>query len=168
MMPFHPCPLGFLSSVNGHDRCLQCLDIQHAEAAFVDGSCFYCEHMTIATLRSRLSFLKSKGADPSATTRPGFSATSRGPPAGALDDLRVTVRASLPDPSPRTSHSSLSDCPVRFLSDLSELSCGGFRISFGAPQEDQMSIRTSGDGLSSSEDEDSAGLPPRVLLPLPN
>ncbi len=78
------------------------------------------------------------------------------------------MRASLLDPSPRTSHSSLSVCPVRFLSDLSEPSCGGFSISFGASQEDQMSIRASGDGLSSSEDEDLAGLPPRVLLPLPN
>ncbi len=84
----------FLSSVNGHDRCLQCLGIQHTEAAFVDGSCFYCERMTMKTLRSHLSFLKRKGADPSATTFPGFSATSRGMPASALGDLSVTVRAS--------------------------------------------------------------------------
>ncbi|KAL0160304.1 hypothetical protein M9458_044029, partial [Cirrhinus mrigala] len=33
-------------------------------------------------------------------------------------------------------------------------------ISFGAPLEDQMSIATSGDGLSSFEDEGSARLPP--------
>ncbi|XP_059355259.1 uncharacterized protein LOC132092841 [Carassius carassius] len=37
---------------------------------------------------------------------------------------------------------------------------GGPSVSFGGPPEDQMSIAASGDGLSTSEDEDSAGLPP--------
>ncbi len=41
-----------------------------------------------------------------------LSGSSRGPPAGALGDLRVTVRASLPGTSPRTSYSSRSERPV--------------------------------------------------------
>ncbi len=52
-----------------------------------------CGHINMTLLRSRLSFLK--GLAPSATTRAGFSGSSREPPAGALGALRVTVRASL-------------------------------------------------------------------------
>ncbi len=77
-MPFHPCPSGcgrFLSADDGHDRCLQCLGFQHAEDAFVDDSCACCGHMSMISLRSRLSFMK--GLAPSAATRAGLSA-SRG------------------------------------------------------------------------------------------
>ncbi len=101
-----PCPLGcarYLSSVNGHNRCLQCLGIQHAEAAFVVDSCLYCGHMSVASLWSRLSLLKGNGVEPSLSARPGFPVTSRGLAARALGDLRITVRASLSGPSPRTS-----------------------------------------------------------------
>ncbi len=62
--PFRPCPLGcgrFLSSVDSHDRCLQCLGIQRAEAAFVDGLCVRSERVTMAALRSRLSLLTGMG-----------------------------------------------------------------------------------------------------------
>ncbi len=99
-MPFRPCPLGcgrFLSTDDGHDRCLRCLGLQHAEAAFVDDSCAYCGRTSMTSLRSRLSFLK--GLTPSAATRPGLSVSSRGPPAGTLGDLRITVRASPPPPT---------------------------------------------------------------------
>ncbi len=80
---FRPCPLGcgrFLSSVDSHDRCLQCLGIQRAEAAFVDGLCARSERITMAALRSRLSLLTGMGGAPSVTTRAGFSAMSRAPP----------------------------------------------------------------------------------------
>ncbi len=86
--PFRPCPLGC-----GRFRCLQCLGIQRAEAAFVDGLCVRSERVTMAALRSRLSLLTGMGWAPSVTTRAGFSATSREPSASALGDLRVTVRA---------------------------------------------------------------------------
>ncbi len=113
-MPFHPCPSGcdrFLSADDGHERCLQCLGLQHAEDRFVDYSCACCGCMSMTSLRSRLSFFK--GLAPSATARVGLSGSSRGPPAGALGDLRVTVRASPPGTSPRTSYSSRSERPVR-------------------------------------------------------
>ncbi len=164
-MPFRPCPLScgrYQATDDGHDRCLQCLGIQHAEDAFVDDSCACCGRMNMTALRSRLSFLKRLA--PSATTRPGLSGSSRGPPAGALGDLRVTVRASLPGTSPRTSYSSCSNRPVRFPSDFAGSSRGAASISFGALPDDQMSIAASGDGLSSSEDEGSAGLPPSGVV----
>ncbi len=107
-MPFRPCPSGCdrsLSADYGHDRCLQCLGFQHAEDAFVDDSCACCGRMSMISLRSRLSFMK--GLAPSAATRAGLSA-SRGSPAGALGDLRVTVRASPPGtpPGPLTPHAA--------------------------------------------------------------
>ncbi len=75
-MPFQPCPLGcgyFLSSVDSHDRSLQCLGIQHAEAAFVDGLCVRSERVTMAALPSRLFLLRGNGGAPSVTARAGFS-----------------------------------------------------------------------------------------------
>ncbi len=106
-MPFHPCPSGcghFLSADDGHDHCLQCLGFQQAEDVLVDDSCACCGRMSMTLLRSRLSFLK--GLALSAATCAGLSGSSRGLPAGALGDLRVTVRASPLGTSPRTSYSS--------------------------------------------------------------
>ncbi len=125
-MPFCPCPSGcgrFLSADDGHDRCLQCLGRRHAEAAFVDDSCVCCGRMSMISLRSRLSFMK--GLAPSAATRADLSGSSRGSPADALGDLRVTVRASPPGTPPRTSYSSCSEHPVRFPGDFAGLSHWG-------------------------------------------
>ncbi len=44
-MSFHPCVSGcsrFLAPDDGHNRCITCLGIEHAEAAFVDESCRHC------------------------------------------------------------------------------------------------------------------------------
>ncbi len=153
-MPFRPCPSGcgrFLSADDGHNRCLQCLGFQHAEDAFVDDSCACCGRMSMISLRSRLSFMK--GLAPSAATR-----------AGALGDLRVTVRASPPGTPPQTSYSSRSEHPVRFPGDFAGLSHRAPSISFGAPSVDRMSIAASGDGLTSSEDEGAVGLPPSSVV----
>ncbi len=163
-MPFRPCPSGcgrFLSADDGHDRCLQCLGFQHAEDAFVDDSCACCGRMSMISLRSRLSFMK--GLAPSAATRAGLSA-SRGSLADALGDLRVTVRASPPGTSPRTSYSSRSEHPVRFPGDFAGPSHGVPSISFGASSVDRMSIAASGDGFTSSEDEGAVGLPPSGVV----
>lgn len=59
-MPFRLCVSGcsrYLSSSDGHNLCLSCLDCTHAETVFGDGSCSHFENMTMAMLRSRLSFL---------------------------------------------------------------------------------------------------------------
>ncbi len=91
-MSLRPCSLGcghFMSSDEGHKHYLPCLGIQHTEDAFANGSCPHCENMTMATLRSCLSFLKGKGADPFATPYPFICHEQR--TASALGDLRVTV-----------------------------------------------------------------------------
>ncbi len=92
--------------------------------------------MSMISLRSRLSFMK--GLAPSAATRAGLSGSSRGSPADALGDLRVTVRASPPGTSPRTSYSSRSERPVRFPGDFAGPSHGAPSISFVAPSVDRM------------------------------
>ncbi len=105
----------FVSADDGHHRCLQCLASNTPKMrswmthAPVVGIC-------MTSLRSRISFLN--GLAPSAATRGGLSGSSRGPPDGALGDLRVTVRASPPGRSPRTSYSSCSERPVRFPGDF--------------------------------------------------
>lgn len=74
------------------------------------------------------------------------------------------MRASPPGQSPRTSNSSRSAGPVWLPVDFAGLSLGGPSISSCAPPEDQVSMTASGDGLSSSEDEDSAVLPPSGVV----
>ncbi len=69
-----------------------------------------------------LSFMR--GLAPSAATRAGLSA-SRGSPAGALGDLRITVRASLPGTPPRTSYSTRSEHLFWFPGDFAGLSHWG-------------------------------------------
>ncbi len=118
--------------------------------------------MSMISLRSRLSFMK--GLAPSAATRADLSGSSRGSPADALGDLRVTVRASPPGTPPRTSYSSRSEHPVRFPGDFAGLSHGAPSISFGAPSVDRMSIAASGDGFTSSEDEGAVGLSPSGVV----
>ncbi len=164
-MPFRPCPSGcgrFLSADDGHDRCLQCLGLRHAEAAFVDDSCVCCGRMSMISLRSRLSFMK--GLAPSAATHADLSGSSRGSPVDTLGDLRVTVRASPPGMPPWTSYSSRSEHPVRFPGDFAGPSHGAPSISFGAPSVDRMSIAASGVGFTSSEDEGAVGLPPSGVV----
>ncbi len=164
-MPFRPCPSGCdrsLSADDGHDRCLQCLGFHHAEDAFVDDSCACCGRMSMISLRSCFSFLK--GLVPSAATRASLSGSSRGSPAGALGDLRVTVRAFLPGTPPRTSYTSRSKHPVWFPGDFAGLSHRVPSISFGALSVDRMSITASGDGFTSSEDEGAVGLPPSGVV----
>ncbi len=100
-MPFRPCISGcgrYLAPGDGHDRCLSCLGIEHAEAAFVDESCPHCRGMTVAGLRTRLRFLQRGGVPvplPRSRVPPGGhqgGATSGSSRAG----LTVTVRNSPP------------------------------------------------------------------------
>ncbi len=106
-MSYHPCVSGcgrFLVPQDGHNRCLTCLGIQHAEEAFVDGSCSSWGDMTISELRNRLHYVKHGGVPlPRSGVRPG---TRGGTASGRVrGDLRITVRASpsgVPHPSRMT------------------------------------------------------------------
>jgi len=70
-MFFHLCVSGcgrFLTSSDGHDRCLTCLGKQHAESTLVDDTCPHCEGMSMLALRSQLSFFNTEVRVPSVAT----------------------------------------------------------------------------------------------------
>ncbi len=65
-MTFYLCVSGcgrYLAPRDGHERCIACLCLAHAEAAFVDESCSYPlwedDHLGVASLKNRApSYLK--------------------------------------------------------------------------------------------------------------
>ncbi len=128
-MPFRLCPSGcghFLSVDDGHDRCLQCLGIQHAEDAFVDDSCACCGCMSMISLRSRLTFLKILAP----CRHPCWSLCKQRIAGWHSGRSEVTVRASPPVTPPRTSYSSCSEHPIWFPGDFAGPSHGASSISF--------------------------------------
>ncbi len=168
-MSYHPCVSGCgrsLAPQDGHDHCLTCLGIQHAEEAFVDGSCSSYGDMTISELRNRLRCVKHGGVPlplPRSGVRPG---TKRGGTAsgGVRGDLRITVRAS---PS-GGSHPSGTPQPavVPLVRTGASAEWGTPPVSFGAFPDDQMSVAASEGEPSLSGDDDSAALPPSGVVAL--
>ncbi len=84
-MSFRPCASGcgsFLTSDDGHGRCLMYLGCKHSESAFMDGSCLHWKCMSMAMLR------------PSSSTQSGSSGRKDLEAALVRDkgDLRITVR----------------------------------------------------------------------------
>ncbi len=168
-MSYHPCVSGCgrsLAPQDGHDHCLTCLGIQHAEEAFVDGSCSSCGDMTISELRNRLRCVKHGGVPlplPRSGVRPG---TKRGGTAsgGVRGDLRITVRA----PPSGGSHPSGTPQPagVPLVRTGASAEWGTPPVSFGASPDDQMSVAASEGEPSLSGDDDSAALPPSGVVEL--
>ncbi len=167
-MSYHPCVSGCgrsLAPQDGHDHCLTCLDIQHAEKAFVDGSCSSCGDMTISELRNRLRCVKHGGVPlplPRSDIRPGTrGGTASG---GVRGDLRITVRASpsgVPHPS-----STPQPAGEPLVRTGASTEWGTPPVSFGAPPDDLMSITASEGESSLSGDDDSAALPPSGVVAL--
>ncbi len=102
-MPYHPCVSG--CDQDGHNCCLTCLGIQHAEEAFVNGSCTSYGDMTISELHNRLRNVKhgqsgiphlSSTPQPAGMDRAGTSAEQGTPPVsfGAPPDDRMSIVAS--------------------------------------------------------------------------
>ncbi len=165
-MPFRPCVSGcgrYLVPGDGHDRCLLCLGIEHAEAAFVDESCPHCGGMTVAGLRTRLRFLQ-RGRVPVPLPR------SRVPPGGYRGEatsgssragLKVTVRNS-PPKTARAPPVTGTSLPMELPRERASPSHGGGvpLVSFGAPPDDRMSIATSEGESDQSGDDGSVPLPP--------
>ncbi len=73
------------------------------------------------------------------------------------------MRANPPVQSPQSTHSCCA-YTMQLLDNSAGQSHGGACVSFGALPENQMLIAALGDGLSSSEDEDSAWLPPSGVV----
>ncbi len=144
-MTFYLCVSGcgrYLAPRDGHERCITCLGLAHAEAAFVDESCTHCGRMTISELRSRLQLLQRGGVP---VPLPRSSPHQRVAVSGDTGDLRITVSAfpSGTQP-PRNPHSSCTPQPAELPEE-----CGGPSqrcapsVSFGAPLDDRMSIAAS-------------------------
>lgn len=108
------------------------LSIQHAETAFVDSSCFHCRNMSIAVLRSRLSYHGPQVPSPMPRSAVFFGRRQEGGTSMCWQgDLRIMVRAFLPRPSPWAPNTSSTLQPVVLPEDHAGL---------GAPAEDQISI----------------------------
>ncbi len=108
-MTFYLCVSGYgryLAPRDGHERCIACLGLAHAEAAFVDESCTHCWKMTISELRSRLQFLQRCRVP---VPLPRSDPPQRVATSGGTGDQRITVSA-LPSGNqpPRNPHSSSS------------------------------------------------------------
>ncbi len=167
-MSYHPCVSGCgrsLAPQEGHDHCLTCLGIQHAEEAFVDGSCSSCGDMTISELRNRLRCVKHGGVPlplPRSDVRPGTrGGTASG---GVRGDLRIMVRASpsgVPHPS-----GTPQPAGVPLVRTGASAEWGTPPVSFGASPDDQMSVAASEGEPSLSVDDDSAALPPLGVVAL--
>ncbi len=146
----------YLAPGDGHDRCLSCLGIEHAEAAFVDESCPHCGGMTVAGLRTRLRFLQRGGVPvplPRSRVPPGGyrgEATSGSSQAG----LTMTVRNS-PPKTARAPPVTGTSLPMELPRERAGPSHGGGvpLVSFGAPPDDPMSIATS-EGESDQSGDD--------------
>ncbi len=108
-MTFYLCVSGYgryLAPRDGHERCIACLGLAHAEAAFVDESWTHCWKMTISELRSRLQFLQRCRVP---VPLPRSDPPQRVAMNGGTGDQRITVSA-LPSGNqpPRNPHSSSS------------------------------------------------------------
>ncbi|XP_057197561.1 uncharacterized protein LOC130558871 [Triplophysa rosa] len=157
------CSLGcdaLIEEGDGHDVCLTCLGLQHAEAAFVDTSCPHCGKMPIQTLRSRVAVFFMGKATTSSVTRSVTAVTTALPPVSVNTggDMGITVNVRPPATGSRTVHapSRLSDHPLR---DGPTPSCSSATYS-GVRDEDEMSIAASEGDLLASDPDDSSELPP--------
>ncbi|KAA0709173.1 hypothetical protein E1301_Tti017618 [Triplophysa tibetana] len=86
------CSLGcgtLIEEWDGHDRCVRCLGVQHAEAAFVDTSCPHCRQIVMQKLLSQLAVFLREPANISSATRAVISmATARiSGPVSSVSDL---------------------------------------------------------------------------------
>ncbi len=141
-MTFYLCVSGcgrYLAPRDGHERCIACLGLAHAEAAFVDESCTHCGKMTISELRSRLQLLQRGGVP---VPLPRSNPPQRVAVSGDTGDLRITVSAfPSGNQPPRNPHSSCTPQPAELPEERGGPSqrCAP-SVSFGAPLDDRMSI----------------------------
>ncbi len=166
-MTFNLCDSGcgrYLAPRDGHERCIACLGLAHAEAAFVDESCTHCGMMTISELRSRLQLLQRGGVP---VPLPRSNSHQR---VAASGDLRITVSAfPSGNQPPRNPHSSCTPQPAELPEERGGPSqrCAP-SVSFGAHLDDRMSIAASEGESDFAGDDASAQLPPSGTVAVPD
>ncbi len=169
-MTFYLCVSGcgrYLAPRDGHERCIACLGLAHAEAAFVDESCTHCGMMTISELRSRLQLLQRGGVP---VPLPRSNPPQRVAASGDTGDLRITVSAfPSGNQPPRNPHSSCTPQPAELPEERGGPSqrCAP-SVSFGAPLDDRMSIAASEGESDFGGDDASAQLPPSGTVAVPD
>ncbi len=169
-MTFYLCVSGcgrYLAPRDGHERCIVCLGLAHAEAAFVDESCTHCGKMTISELRSRLQLLQRGGVP---VPLPRSNPPQRVAASGDTGDLRITVSAfPSGNQPPRNPHSSCTPQPAELPEERggSSQRCAP-SVSFGAPLDDRTSIAASEGESDFSRDDASAQLPPSGTVAVPD
>ncbi|KAI2661278.1 Sorbicillinoid biosynthetic cluster transcription factor sor4 [Labeo rohita] len=117
-----------------HDRCVQCLGREHAEAAFAEGGCQNCEDMPLGTLRSRAAFFAKKPRRHSTASRSGPSTSGYEAAAMCVEEERQGDDV-LPGMSPQTVHPVCP--PMESQDDFESSSQYGLDLLFGAPAEEK-------------------------------
>ncbi|KAI2654804.1 Transposon Ty3-G Gag-Pol polyprotein [Labeo rohita] len=151
-MPFRPCPTGcgfYLSPNDRHDRCVQCLGREHAEAAFAEGGCQNCEDMPLGTLRSRAAFFSKKPRRHSTASRSGPSTSGYEAAAMCVEEERQGLNDALPGTSSKTVHPVCP--PMESQDDFESSSQYGLDLLFGAPAE-EMAGSVASEGEPSEAD----------------
>ncbi len=171
-MSFSSCAIRcgrYLAPGDGHDYCLTCLGLAHAEVALLYGSCSHCGNIIISVLSSRLQYLEETGAPSYISQSSSFSGPAQKKPTSVnnLGDLRGTVRNTPPSQSPQAPHSSITLQPVELPRGHADPPRAVPVVNFGAPPEDQMSITASEGECMPSGDEYLAALPPSGVATLP-
>ncbi|KAI2659532.1 ORF V: Enzymatic polyprotein [Labeo rohita] len=118
-----------------HDRCVQCLGREHAEAAFAEGGCQNCEDMPLGTLRSRAAFFSKKPRRHSTASRSGPSTSGYEAAAMCVEEERQGLNDALPGTSSQTVHPVCP--PMESLDDFESSSQYGLDLLFGAPAEEK-------------------------------
>ncbi|KAL0186640.1 hypothetical protein M9458_018310, partial [Cirrhinus mrigala] len=137
-LPFRPCPTGcgfYLSPNDRHDRCVQCLGREHAEAAFAEGGCQNCDDMPLGTLHSRATFFSKKPRRHSTASRSGPSTSGYEAAAMCVEKERQGLNDALPGTSSQTVHPVCP--PMEPQDDFESSSQYGLDLLFGAPAEEK-------------------------------
>ncbi len=169
-MSYHPCVSGCgrsLAPQDGHDHCLTCLGIQHAEEAFVDGSCSSCGEHGPSRSCAIDSAVSNMAAVPLPLRDLAFVLAQNGAaqhPGGVRGDLRITVR--LPKWRFSPLRHSAAGAGVPLVRTGASAKWVYPPVSFGASPDDQMSVAASEGEPSLSGDDDSAALPPSGVVAL--
>ncbi|KAL0169214.1 hypothetical protein M9458_033810, partial [Cirrhinus mrigala] len=118
-----------------HDRCVQCLGREHAEAAFAEGGCQNCDDMPLGTLRSRAAFFSKKPRRHSTASRSGPSTSGYEAAAMCVEKERQGLNDALPGTSSQTVHPVCP--PMESQDDFESSSQYGLDLLFGAPAEEK-------------------------------